>query len=149
MAPCQRARGQRGLAPSGCRCRGAVITVGLGRPGPSALLPPSSRRSQRREARLPGLDLPGVSPGEFSAAFQALVGPDAPGLSPATLRRLHQRWQEARTQWHQRALAGKRSVYGWGAGVYVATRLEAARHGLRVIRGADATGPTARVGLWE
>jgi hypothetical protein len=68
---------------------------GLGMRWPSALLPPSRRRSQSREALGPWLSLTGVSPGEGSEAFQALWGPEVPGLSPATIHRLHQGWHDA------------------------------------------------------
>jgi transposase-like protein len=98
---------------------------------------------------LPWLSLPGGSTGDFSEAFQALLGPDAPGVSPAPLRRREPGWQEAVRQWQRRELAGKRSVYFWVDGVYCAPRLEEARHCILVIIGADARGCQACVGLWE
>ena len=74
----------------------------------SALLPPYLRRSKSLEALLPWLYLKGVSTGDCSEALEALLGPDAPGLSPATLSRLKQGWQEELTQWQGRDLSGKR-----------------------------------------
>jgi putative transposase len=115
----------------------------------SALLPPYMRRSKSLEALLPWLYLKGLSPGDFAEALQALLGPEAPGLSPATISRLKQSWQEELTQWQGRSLRGKRYVYFWGDGVYFETRLEAARHCIRVIIGADATGHKELVGLWD
>ena len=115
----------------------------------SALLPPYIRRSKSLEALLPWLYLKGVSTGDFSEALQALLGPDAPGLSPATLSRLKQGWQEELTQWQQRDLTGKRYVYFWVDGVYFETRLEEARHCILVIIGADASGQKELVGLWD
>jgi len=115
----------------------------------SALLPPSIRRSKSLEALWPWLYLKGGSTGDFSEAFQALLGPDAPGLSPATLRRRKQGWQEELTQWQQRNLSGKHYGYVWGDGVDLETRLEEARHGILVIIGADATGQKELVGLWD
>jgi len=115
----------------------------------SALLPPSIRRSKSLEALLPWLYLKGVSTGDFSEALQALLGPDAPGLSPATLSRLKQGWQEELAQWQQRNLSGKHYGYVWGDGVDLETRLEEARHGILVIIGADATGQKELVGLWD
>jgi transposase-like protein len=115
----------------------------------SALLPPYMRRSKRLEALLPWLDLKGVSTGDVSEALQALLGPEAPGLSPATISRLKQSWQEELTQWQGRSLQGKRYVYFWVDGVYLETRLEAARHCILVIIGADATGHKELVGLWD
>jgi transposase-like protein len=52
-------------------------------------------------------------------------------------------------QWQQRDLSGKRYVYFWVDGVYFETRLEAARHCILVIIGADSTGPKELVGLWD
>ena len=74
----------------------------------SALLPPYIRRSKSLEALLPWLDLKGVSTGDFAEALQALLGPEAPGLSPATISRRKQSWHEDLTQWQSRSLKGKR-----------------------------------------
>jgi transposase-like protein len=115
----------------------------------SALLPPSIRRSTSLEALLPWLYLKGISTGDFSEALQALLGPDAPGLSPATLSRLKQGWQDDLAQWQQRDLTGKRYVSFWVDGVSVETRLEEARHCILVIIGADAKGQKELVGLWD
>jgi transposase-like protein len=115
----------------------------------SALLPPYIRRSKSLEALLPWLYLQGVSTGDFSEALQALVGPEAPGLSPATISRLKQGWHDELTQWQGRRLRGKRYVYCWGDGVSFATRLEDARHCILVIIGAAASGQKALVGLWD
>src|SRR5437899_34376 len=60
----------------------------------SALLPPYVRRSQSLAALLPWLYLQGVSTGDFSEALEALLGPEVPGLSPATISRLKQSWHE-------------------------------------------------------
>jgi putative transposase len=115
----------------------------------SALLPPDIRRSKRLEALLPWLYLKGVSRGDFSEALQALWGPEAPGLSPATISRLKQGWHDELTQWQGRSLTGKRYVYCWGDGVYFETRLEEARHCILVLIGADPRGHKEPVGLWD
>jgi putative transposase len=81
---------------------------GLGIRFHSALLPPYIRRSKSLEALRPWLYLKGISPGAFSEALQALLGPEAPGLSPATISRLKQGWHEELTQWQGRSLKGKR-----------------------------------------
>ena len=115
----------------------------------SLLLPPYIRRSKSLDALLPWLYLKGVSTGDFSEALQALLGPEAPGLSPATISRLKQRWHEELAQWQGRSLAGKRYVYFWVDGVYFETRLEEARHCILVIMGADPSGHKELVGLWD
>ena len=122
---------------------------GAGIPFHSALLPPYLRRSKSLEALLPWLYLKGVSTGDFSEALEALLGPDAPGLSPATLSRLKQGWQEELTQGQGRDLSGTRSVSFWVDGVSFATRLEEARQGMLGLLGADASGPKERVGLGD
>ena len=62
----------------------------------SKVLPPFLRRTKNVEELLPpprppGLSwlyLKGVSTGQFEEALTALLGPDAPGLSASTVRRL-------------------------------------------------------------
>ena len=115
----------------------------------SALLPPYIRRSKSLEALLPWLYLKGVSTGDFTEALQALLGREAPGLSPATISRLKQAWHDELTQWQGCSLQGKRYVYFWVDGVYFETRLEEARHCILVIIGADANGQKEIVGLWD
>jgi putative transposase len=115
----------------------------------SLLLPPYIRRSKSLEALLPWLYLKGVSTGDFSEALQALLGPEAPGLSPATISRLKQRWHEELVQWQGRSLAGKRYVYFWVDGVYFETRLEEARHCILIIIGATPSGHKELIGLWD
>ena len=115
----------------------------------SALLPPYLRRSTSLEALVPWLYLKGVSTGDFAEALQALLGPEAPGLSPATISRLKQAWHDELTQWQSRSLKGKRYVYFWVDGVYCETRLEEARQCILVIIGADASGQKELVGLWD
>ena len=115
----------------------------------SAILPPYIRQSKSLDALLPWLYLKGVSTGDFSEALQALLGSEAPGLSPATISRLKQSWQDELTEWQKRSLTGKRYVYFWVDGVYFETRLENARHCMLVIIGADTTGHKELVGLWD
>lgn len=54
----------------------------------SAILPAYLRRTRNVEELLPWLYLKGVSTGQFAEALTALLGPEAPGLSAATVRRL-------------------------------------------------------------
>jgi hypothetical protein len=54
----------------------------------SAVLPAYLRRTKNVEELLPWLYLKGISTGPFEDALTVLLGPDAPGLSPATIRRL-------------------------------------------------------------
>jgi putative transposase len=77
----------------------------------SAVLPPYLRRARNVEELLPWLYLKGVSTGQFAEALAALLGPDAPGLSAATVRRLTEAWQEEHARWQRRDLSARRYVY--------------------------------------
>ena len=84
--------------------------------------------------------LKGVSTGQFAEALTALLGPEAPGLSPATVRRLTEGWQDEHERWQKRDLSARRYVYLWADGVYFTPRLEHERQCLLVLLGADASG---------
>jgi len=77
----------------------------------SSILPPYLRRTRSMEELIPWLYLKGVSTGDFSDALAALVGKDAPGLSPATVSRLKMTWQQELDQWQKRDLSEKQYVY--------------------------------------
>ena len=51
----------------------------------SSILPAYLRRTKSIEELLPWLYLKGLSTGDFSSAFSALLGQDAAGLSAATI----------------------------------------------------------------
>jgi transposase-like protein len=51
------------------------------------ILPPYARRSKSLDALIPILYLRGISSGDFQEALSALLGKDAPNLSPAVLDR--------------------------------------------------------------
>jgi transposase-like protein len=89
----------------------------------SAILPPYLRKTKSVEELLPWLYLKGVSTGDFSEALQALLGPDAPGLSATTITRLKATWEREYDAWRQRSLLDKRYVYVWADGVYFNIRL--------------------------
>ena len=59
----------------------------------SEILPPYLRRTKSVEELIPWLYLKGISTGDFSEALEALLGPDAPGLSAATVVRLKDVWR--------------------------------------------------------
>ncbi len=106
----------------------------------SAILPPYLRRARNVEELLPWLYLKGVSTGQFAEALAALLGPDAPGLSAATVRRLTETWQEEHERWRRRDLSTRRYVYLWADGVHFTPRLDHERQCLLVLIGADASG---------
>jgi putative transposase len=106
----------------------------------SAVLPAYLRRTRNVAELLPWLYLKGISTGQFEEALTALLGPDAPGLSATTIRRLVGAWQEEHERWQGRDLSAKRYVYVWADGVYFAPRLEHDRQCILVLIGADASG---------
>lgn len=106
----------------------------------SAILPAYLRRTRNIEELLPWLYLKGISTGQFAEALTALLGPEAPGLSAATVRRLTEAWQGEHTRWQQRDLSARRYVYLWADGVYFTPRLEHERQCVLVLIGADASG---------
>ena len=59
----------------------------------SSILPKWARRTKSLDALLPILYLRGVSTGDFQEALAALLGKDAPNLSPAVITRLTAEWQ--------------------------------------------------------
>ena len=115
----------------------------------SAILPPYLRRTKSIEELIPWLYLKGISTGDFSEALAALLGPDAPGLSAATVSRLKEVWKDELEAWQRRDLTGKRYVYFWVDGVYFQARLEQAKQCFLVIIAADETGNKELVGLWD
>jgi putative transposase len=105
----------------------------------SSILPPYLRKTKSMEKLIPWLYLKGVSTGDFSDALSALVGPDAPGLSSATISRLKTVWQKELDQWQRRDLTGKRYVYFWVDGIYCNVRMDD-KQCLLVIIGATEDG---------
>lgn len=106
----------------------------------SAVLPPYLRRTRSLEELIPWLYLKGVSTGDFAEALQAILGPDAPGLSATTITRLKAVWEGEYEAWSKRSLEGKRYVYVWADGVHFNIRLEQGRQCILVLMGATAEG---------
>jgi transposase-like protein len=106
----------------------------------SKILPPYLRKTKSLEELIPWLYLKGVSTGDFSEALAAILGPEAPGLSAATITRLKSVWQQEYQEWSKRSLADKRYIYVWADGVYFNIRLEGGRQCILVLLGATADG---------
>jgi transposase-like protein len=94
----------------------------------SKVLPPFLRRTRNVEELLPWLYLKGISTGQFEEALTALLGPDAPGLSASTVRRLMATWQQDHERWQRRDLTARRYVHAWADGVYFTPVTSAAVH---------------------
>jgi len=113
----------------------------------SAILPKWARRSKSLDALLPVLYLRGVSTGDFQEALAALLGKDAPNLSPAVITRLTAEWQSDYDAWQKRDLSARRYVYVWADGVYLQARMEDAAECMLVLIGATPEGKKELVGF--
>jgi len=90
----------------------------------SQILPPYLRRTKSLEELIPWLYLRGISTGDFTEALQALLGPQAKGLSATNIVRLKESWQQDWKAWSRRSLHEKRYVYLWADGIHFNIRLE-------------------------
>jgi putative transposase len=113
----------------------------------SSILPKWARRTKSLDTLLPILYLRGVSTGAFQEALSALLGKDAPNLSPAAITRLTAEWQADYAAWQKRDLSARRYVYLWADGVYLQARMEAAAECMLVLLGATPEGKKELVGF--
>jgi putative transposase len=113
----------------------------------SAILPRWARRTPSLDALLPVLYLRGVSMGDFQEALGALLGKDAPNLSPSVVARLRGEWEADHGRWQRRDLSARRYVYLWADGVYLQARMEPQAECMLVLIGATPEGRKELVGF--
>jgi transposase-like protein len=113
----------------------------------SAILPKWARRTKSLDALLPVLYLRGISAGDFQEVLTALLGKDAPNLSPAVIARLKGEWEDEYQQWQKRDLSARRYVYVWADGVYLQARMEPQAECMLVLIGATPEGKKELVGF--
>jgi transposase-like protein len=113
----------------------------------SAILPKWARRTKSLDALLPVLYLRGISTGDFQEALAALLGKEAPNLSPAVVSRLAAQWQADYDVWQKRDLSARRYVYVWADGVYLQARMEDHAECMLVLIGATPEGKKELVGF--
>jgi len=109
----------------------------------SKILPPYLRRTRSIDELIPWLYLRGISTGDFGQALEALLGPNAPGLSATNIVRLKASWEQEWKDWSSRSFEDKRYVYVWADGVYFNVRLEDeanSKQCILVLMGATAYG---------
>jgi transposase-like protein len=128
------------------RDRGATIAVDRVRFS-SSILPKWARRTRSLDALLPVLYLRGISTGDFQDALAALLGCDAPNLSPSVIARLTAEWQAEYVRWQGRDLSARRYVYVWADGVYLQARMEEHAECMLVLIGATPEGRKELVGF--
>ena len=133
---------------------------GSGTAGP----PTRARRSGRRSCRpicgrppawrpcIPGFISRGISTGGFGEALQALLGPEARGLSATTITRLKAVWAHEYQDWSKRSLAYTRYADVWADGVYFNVRLEDTdnkRQCILVLMGATRDGTKELIAITD
>ena len=106
----------------------------------SALVPPYVRKAKRVEAALPWLYLKGIATGQMQEALQALLGPEAKGLSAAVISRLKREWETEYEDWCRRDLSKERWVYLWAGGIYSGLRAEGQKLCALVVIGVNERG---------
>ena len=106
----------------------------------SGILPRYLRRVPSVDNLIPVLYLKGVSTGDFSEALEAILGPEASGLSATNIVRLKGKWEEEYKSWNHRDLRGKEYVYMWVDGLHVNVRLDEQRSCILVVMAADSEG---------
>jgi putative transposase len=113
----------------------------------SQILPRWARRTRSLDALLPVLYLRGVSMGDFQEALAALLGREAPNLSPSVIARLRSEWEAEHGRWQRRDLSARRYVYIWADGVYLQARMEPQAECMLVVIGATPEGRKELVGF--
>jgi putative transposase len=115
----------------------------------SSILPPFMRRIPSIDALIPVLYLKGVSTGDFSEALEAILGPQAKGMSATNIVRLKEGWKNEYDTWTARDLSSKRYVYLWADGIYFNVRLDKDRPCMLVLMGATEEGKKELVAVWD
>ena len=113
----------------------------------SSILPKFARRTPSLDAALPVLYLRGISSGNLQEALAALLGENAPALSPQVLSRLKVQWTDEHERWQKRDLSARSYVYLRADGIYMQGRMEDAKQCVLVIIGATPEGKKELVGF--
>ena len=85
--------------------------------------------------------------GDFGEALTALLGKDAPNLSPSVIVRLRDGWEADYARWQRRDLFARRYVYVWADGVHLQARMEPQAECLLVLIGATPEGRKELLGF--
>lgn len=115
----------------------------------SQILPPFMRRVPSIDALIPCLYLKGISTGDFAEALEAILGPQAQGLSATNIVRLKEGWKQDYEAWSRRDLSDKHYVYFWVDGIYFNVRLDDERTCILVIIGATKDGQKELVAVHD
>ena len=107
------------------------------------------RRVPSVDALIPALYLKGISTNNFGEALEAILGPNAAGLSATNIVRLKEGWQKDYEAWAKRDLSNKRYVYFWADGIHFNVRLDKDRPCMLVIMGALEDGTKELVAIYD
>ena len=117
-----------------------VADVPVGSPEfDSGILQKRQRLSKETQQLFRRLYLEGLSSGDFEPVFRQLLGEAAP-LSPNTILRLKQEWEQDYQVWRLRPLEDERFLYVWADGIYLGAGLEKENSCLLTLLGARADG---------
>ena len=105
----------------------------------SLVVPPYIRRTATLDAAIPWLYLKGISTGQMQSALEAIVGPEARGLSANVVSRLKRRWEGEYKDWCTRSVADE-WVYIWADGIYSGLRGDDGRLCCLVVIGVNSRG---------
>ena len=105
----------------------------------SKVLPPRTRMSMETQRLFARLYLEGLSTGDFEPVFRQLLGETAP-LSPNTIVRLKEEWEDEYRAWKARSLKDEFFVYVWMDGIYIAAGIEDEKSCLLTLVGARSDG---------
>ncbi len=110
---------------------------------PAAVGPAHEELGRSFAGALPAWHLDGRLP----EALAALLGKDAPNLSPAVIARLTAEWQGEYERWQKRDLSARRYVYVWADGVFLQARMEDHGECMLVLIGATPEGKKELIGF--
>ena len=105
----------------------------------SEIIPRYQRVSQTTQRLLARLYLEGLSTGDFEPVFRTILGESSP-LSPTSVTRLKEDWQQDYDAWRQRRLEGHRYLYVWVDGVYLRAGQEEEKTALLCVLGLREDG---------
>jgi putative transposase len=115
----------------------------------SKILPPFMRRVPSIDTLIPCLYLKGISTGDFVEALEAILGPQAIGLSATNIVRLKDGWKDDYELWKKRDLSEKQYVYVWVDGIHFNVRLDNERSCILVMIGATAEGKKELIAVYD
>ena len=95
----------------------------------------------------PILYLRGASMGDVGEALAALLGPDAPNLSPSVVARLRGEWEADDARWQRRDLSARRYGHVWADGIDLQARMEPQAECMLVLIGATPEGKKELLGF--